>query len=154
MMVRHKLYNFIKLLCLFVIACFVLMSSLTVVTNSEATGYLKYYDKAHEIINEIDQILIKKGMCTDISDCQKKQIRFAGWESWGITIETYSIKDHHVLNELVKICSKHFFESKEQFEIKIFIYPLSKQDVIATPFWNEPKPTKIIMKGGGNNVKR
>jgi hypothetical protein len=138
----------------FFILCLVCMLPLAFTPNAEAAGNLKYYDKAHEIIREIDEILVRRGVCIDSNDCNKKLVRFADWESWGIGIETYGIQDGRILNELVGICSRHFFENKGQFEIRVDIYSRNKTEMLAAPFWSAPRATKIIMKGGTNDAKR
>jgi hypothetical protein len=102
----------------------------------------------------MDQIMVKRGICSNTNDCRKKQVRFAGWYPWGIRVETYDIQDEHVLNELFDVCSKFFFDNKGQIELEVNIYPVNKAAEHAALPWNKPKPTKILMKGAINNVKR
>ena len=117
-------------------------------TSAMAGGDLTYYDQAHDIAKEMDQILIKHGICNNTDDCNKKQVRFLGWYSWGIYVATYSIKDGRVLNELLNVCSKFFFDHKCQIKLEVNIYPVSKTAELGAAPWNKPKPIKITMKGG------
>jgi len=116
-------------------------------SNTEAAGNLKYYDQAQAIIREMDKIMVKRGICSNTNDCRTKQVRFAGWYSWGISIDTYGIQSGQILNELLNVCSYFFFENNAQIELEFNIYPVSKATELASPLWNKPKPIKILMKG-------
>ena len=120
---------------------------LVLTTDTEAAGNLKYYDQAQEIIQEMDQIMVKRGICINTNDCRKRQVLFAGWYSWGIRISTYGLQNRQVLNELFNVCSKFFFENDAQIEIEVNIYHVSKEVELASPVWNKPKPLRILMKG-------
>jgi hypothetical protein len=109
-----------------------------------------YYDKQARILDrQLLPILIKNGICRNDNDCVSKEVLFWSESSRGVYIGIYSIKDGRVLNELLNVCTKYFFDQKCQVDLEVHIYAVSKAEELKILLpWNKPKPVKIIMTGG------
>lgn len=103
-----------------------------------------FEDRQHEearigLATTIKQILVKKGVCTNLVDCQKSQFLFASPLKGGIAIQTWGINEASVLEEIAAACASAFFSDGKIKTISIHSYATSKHEALKLPLWNSAK---------------
>jgi hypothetical protein len=113
-----------------------------------------FYEVSVQALHEADNILIKRGFCTSIEQCNgQERIALAGIPA-GSSITFYEVNDPVLLNDLVSVFVNEFQNTPTMRELRIEAFPFSSREYARLHFWQYFSPWVNHLQILNINMKR
>ena len=124
--------------------CAIIYSLLIVMSSSVFSGN---EDRSFEserllLVKKIRSILIDRGQCDSLPDCQEKKFFFAGPYDRGVSVQVWGVRDDASINMIVRECQGLFLKKNRKINIVLTLYKETKVESLNSPFW---RASEVVM---------